>query len=145
MLPGLLWFSACSKDKKKPTAQSSSSAAPTPTAVPVPTYPLTGLPIPGGPPMRPALSVKIDNVDGALPQSGLNQADLVTDILVEGGLTRLMATFQSQDASLIGPIRSARPVDADLTRDWVRPLARKAIRRCASTVMTRCWGLSPAR
>ena len=77
MLPGLLWFSACSKDKKKPTAQSSSSAAPTTTAVPVPTYPLTGLPIPGGPPMRPALSVKIDNVDGSFPQSGLNHADIV--------------------------------------------------------------------
>ena len=113
MLPGLLWITACSKDKKKPTAQSSSSAPPT-TAVPVPTYPLTGLPIPGGPPMRPALSVKIDNVEGAFPQSGLNHADIVWEELVEGGQTRLFATFQSQDVDPVGPIRSARPVDADL-------------------------------
>jgi len=65
---------------------------------------------------RPPLSVKIDNVAGSFPQAGLNQADLVADVLVEGGLTRLFATFQSQDAVSIGPIRSARPVDADLLR-----------------------------
>lgn len=81
-------------------------------------YPLTGLPA-ANPTRaaRPALSVKIDNIGDALPQAGLNNADIVTDILVEGGLTRLMATFQSQDASRIGPIRSARPVDADLLRE----------------------------
>jgi hypothetical protein len=99
------------------------AAVPPPTTSPVTTaptvvYPLTGLPATDqAHAARPALSVKIDNVPQALPQAGLNQADLVTDILVEGGLTRLMATFQSHDAPLIGPIRSARPVDADLTRE----------------------------
>jgi hypothetical protein len=63
---------------------------------------------------RPALAAKIDNVDGAWPQAGLNQADIVFDIPVEGGLTRLLAIFHSQDVSLFGPIRSGRPVDADL-------------------------------
>lgn len=93
------------------------SATATSPAPPPAVYPLTGLPVTNAArAARPALSVKIDNIDAALPQAGLNQADIVTDILVEGGLTRLMATFQSQDASLIGPIRSARPVDADLTR-----------------------------
>jgi hypothetical protein len=58
--------------------------------------------------------VKIDNISAALPQSGLNKADIVTEELVEGGLTRLFVTFHSQDAELVGPIRSARPVDADL-------------------------------
>jgi hypothetical protein len=65
---------------------------------------------------RPALSIKVDNSPPALPQSGLNKADIVTDALVEGGLTRLLATYQSQDAALVGPIRSARPVDAALLR-----------------------------
>jgi hypothetical protein len=60
--------------------------------------------------------VKIDNVTGAWPQAGLNRADVVFDILVEGGLTRLMAIFQSHPAALVGPIRSARPVDARLLR-----------------------------
>jgi hypothetical protein len=81
-------------------------------------YPLTGLPVTNrAHALRPALSVKIDNVGPALPQAGLNDADLVTDVLVEGGLTRLFATFQSHDAPLIGPIRSARPVDANLLRE----------------------------
>jgi hypothetical protein len=89
--------------------------APSPAAA---VYPLTGLPASDAARSRlPALSVKIDNIGPALPQAGLNQADLVADILVEGGLTRLMATFQSQNAPLIGPIRSARPVDADLLRE----------------------------
>jgi hypothetical protein len=99
-----------------PSPSASATTAPTPVKPRV--YPLTGLPVvDNGRAMRPALSVKIDNVADALPQAGLNQADIVTDILVEGGLTRLMATFQSQDASRIGPIRSARPVDADLLRE----------------------------
>jgi len=63
---------------------------------------------------RPALGVKVDNVAGAMPQAGLNQADIVFEVPVEGGLTRLLAVFHSQDAPLIGPVRSARPVDADI-------------------------------
>jgi hypothetical protein len=66
---------------------------------------------------RPALSVKVDNAPQALPQVGLNNADIVTEEVVEGGLTRFFATFQCQDASVVGPIRSARPVDADLLRE----------------------------
>jgi hypothetical protein len=66
---------------------------------------------------RPALSIKVDNAPSARPQSGLNQADLVTEELVEGGLTRFLATYQSQDAPAVGPIRSARLVDANLLRE----------------------------
>jgi hypothetical protein len=66
---------------------------------------------------RPALSIKVDNSPPALPQAGLDSADLVTDELVEGGLTRFMATYQSQDSPVVGPIRSARPVDAALLRE----------------------------
>jgi hypothetical protein len=103
----------------KKAAEPLATTPPPTTAPPKPAvYPLTGMPATDAArARRPALSVKIDNVGDALPQSGLNKADLVTDILVEGGLTRLMATFQSQDTSLIGPIRSARPVDADLLRE----------------------------
>lgn len=116
-------LAACGGHSLQPTAatpaspsSTSASASATPRVVAV--YPLTGRPVTNAAnAARPALSVKIDNIAAALPQSGLNQADLVTDILVEGGLTRLLATFQSQDAALIGPIRSARPVDADLLRE----------------------------
>jgi hypothetical protein len=81
------------------------------------TFPLTGLPAPSETAARrPSLAVKIDNVYGAWPQAGLNRADIVFDILVEGGLTRLMAVYQSHGAPLVGPVRSARPVDARLLR-----------------------------
>jgi hypothetical protein len=81
--------------------------------------PLTGAPAASAAAAkRPALAVKVDNVLGAWPQAGLNQADIVYDIPVEGGLTRLLAIFHSQDVALIGPIRSARPVDADLLHQY---------------------------
>jgi hypothetical protein len=93
------------------------TAAPTTTApAPPPFAPLTGLLV-SSVNNRPALSIKVDNSPPALPQTGLDKADLVTDELVEGGLTRLMATFQSQDAPAVGPIRSARPVDAAMLRE----------------------------
>jgi hypothetical protein len=81
------------------------------------TFPLTGLPSGGAAvASRPALSVKIDNIAAALPQAGLNTADVVVEQPVEGGLTRLFATWQSKDAAQVGPVRSARPVDALLLR-----------------------------
>jgi hypothetical protein len=78
-------------------------------------WPLTGLATVSVP-TEPALSVKIDNAPAARPQSGLDHADLVFECLVEGGLSRFLAVFQSHSAALIGPIRSARPVDGALLR-----------------------------
>lgn len=80
-----------------------------------PLCPLTGKPATHAQnPKRPALAVKIDNIAPALPQAGLNRADLVAEELVEGGLTRLFAVFQCNAAPNVGPIRSARESDADL-------------------------------
>ncbi len=76
---------------------------------------LTGLPQTGGEQAdRVALAVKIDNIAPALPQAGINNADVVVEELVEGGLTRLMAIFQCAKAPEVGPIRSARISDADI-------------------------------
>jgi hypothetical protein len=81
------------------------------------TYPLTGLPATDpARASRPALSIKVENVAAARPQAGLNSADQITEQLVEGGLTRLLVTYQSKDAPLVGPVRSVRPVDAPLLR-----------------------------
>lgn len=94
------------------------TTAPPPTDPSGPTFPLTGTAAADATRLaRPALSVKVDNAPPARPQAGLNQADIVTEALVEGGLTRFFATYQSQDAPLVGPVRSARPVDADLLRE----------------------------
>jgi hypothetical protein len=80
-----------------------------------PTCPLTGAPRTKHEFVkRVPLAVKIDNVSDALPQSGINHADVVIEELVEGGLTRLMAVFQCDSAKTVGPIRSLRISDADI-------------------------------
>ena len=89
----------------------------TTTAAPVPVAPLTGLPDPDGVAQgRPALTVKVDNLDGqgVRPQSGLEQADVVYEEVTEGGITRFAAVFQSQVPGEVGPIRSVRSIDPDL-------------------------------
>lgn len=66
--------------------------------------------------------MKIDNVPLARPHYGINQADMVFEILVEGFVTRLAAVYHSQDAQTIGNIRSARLADRSLT-----PMVRGAL------------------
>ncbi len=90
----------------KPAASSTTRAAAPPVA------PLTGLPDPDGTAAhRPVLSVKVENTPQARPQSGLEDADVVWDEVVEGQITRLLAMFQSKSADTVGPIRSVRLTD----------------------------------
>ena len=78
--------------------------------------------LPGDEIRRPALAIKIDNVSVARPQEGINQADVVYEELVEAGLTRLIAVFQTTGARSVGPIRSARTSDPLLLEGFDRPL-----------------------
>jgi len=77
--------------------------------------PLTGLPY-ANPDYanRPVIAAKIDNAPQAWPQSGILHSDVVYEEMVEGGYTRYMIVLQSQDASVLGPIRSVRASDADI-------------------------------
>lgn len=54
------------------------------------------------------IAVMIDNHINAMPQAGLLEADLVYEIIVEGGETRMMLVLKDKDVSKIGPIRSSR-------------------------------------
>ena len=63
---------------------------------------------------RPAIVVKIDNVEDARPPVGINKADVVFEEVVEGGLTRLAAVFHSRGSDPVGPVRSARSTDVHL-------------------------------
>jgi Protein of unknown function (DUF3048) N-terminal domain/Protein of unknown function (DUF3048) C-terminal domain len=83
--------------------------APPAPAVPV-TWPLTGVAVPEVA-KRPALAVKIENPKEVRPQTGLDQADIVWEEVVEGGITRLVAVYQSVVPGEVGPIRSVRPMD----------------------------------
>lgn len=53
-------------------------------------------------------AVMINCHNGALPQSDLDKAYLVYELMVEGGITRMMALFKDVNASKIGSVRSAR-------------------------------------
>lgn len=54
------------------------------------------------------LAVMMNNYIDARPQSGLINADLVYEVVAEGGITRFLAFFLSQTPEKIGPVRSTR-------------------------------------
>ncbi len=58
---------------------------------------------------RRPLSITIENSEGARPQSGLDKANIVYEMLTEGGITRFLAVYYDKEAEVIGPVRSARP------------------------------------
>jgi hypothetical protein len=60
------------------------------------------------------LSVKIDNLAEIRPQAGLEAADIVWNEVVEGGITRLLAMYNSTSADVVGPIRSVRLTDPQI-------------------------------
>lgn len=133
LVAALLALAACSGDEKKAspsttrrtTTTTSTSTTTTTTTAPPPsaTAPLTGLPASDSSVdlRRPALAVKIDNSPEAMPQEGINQADVVFEIMVEG-ISRLMAVFHSVDAGEIGPTRSARYSDPPILALLGKPL-----------------------
>lgn len=100
-----------------PVTTSSTSTTTTTTTIAALSSPLNGLPA-DDPALleRRAMAIKIDNHANARPQSGLSDADLVYELLVEGGLSRFIAIFHDNDSAYVGPIRSGRPTDPTLIR-----------------------------
>ncbi len=62
-----------------------------------------------------SVAIVIDNVGDARPQAALNDAAIVYEVTVEGGLTRLLAVYKDikDQTKTLGPVRSARPVFID--------------------------------
>ena len=64
------------------------------------------------------VGVMIENHADARPLSGVAHASLVFEAPVEGGITRLLAFFDtSRDVGEIGPVRSARPYYLEWARE----------------------------
>jgi len=86
--------------------------------------PLTGTPLESADeiPNRPALAVKIPNNPQALPQTGLNEADVIFEEIINDGITRFAAVFHSQGSDPVGPIRSGRAQDVDILSNLNSPL-----------------------
>ena len=87
----------------------------TTTQKPVYVAPLTGIPDPSELTRhRSALTIKIDNTPQAHPQFGIQDADVVYEEIVEGGITRLAAIFNSHLPTEVGPVRSVRRTDREI-------------------------------
>lgn len=72
---------------------------------------------------RPAVGVKIENAPEARPQSGLEEADIVYEERVEGGITRFLAVYHCSGAKKVGPVRSGRFDDPKLAKSFTRVIA----------------------
>lgn len=74
---------------------------------------------------RRPLAVMIENAPDARPQSGLSDADIIFEIVAEGGVTRFMGIFycgvQAFDTTL-APVRSARTYFLDYASGFNFPL-----------------------
>ncbi|MCL1924324.1 MAG: DUF3048 domain-containing protein [Defluviitaleaceae bacterium] len=83
--------------------------------------PLTGIYYEGEKEFHP-VAVVINNITAALPQSGISEADVIYEVLSEGGITRLIAIFTNSEAEKIGPIRSTREYFSNIALEWNAPL-----------------------
>jgi len=59
------------------------------------------------------IAVMINNRHAAWPHAGLQDSFLNYEIIVEGGVSRIMALFKDKDTDKIGSVRSSRPYFLD--------------------------------
>lgn len=76
--------------------------------------PLTG----GKPSSNPVIAVRIDDTAAGRPQAGVAAADIVYITQVEGGLTRLLAIFNSTLPHVVEPVRSTRADNPQLALEY---------------------------
>ena len=100
------------------TEESTTTTEPAPIV-----YPLTGLDAPDVlSALRPVVIAKVGNY-ASHPASGLNQADIVYEEIINDHITRFAAAFQSTPPSdIVGPIRSGRLQDVDLLGSMNAPI-----------------------
>lgn len=112
-----LLLAACNKDtgkEVKPASAEPEEIEEVAAELPY-TTPFTGEKVAEEPQLRPIL-VTINNHPDARPQSGIASADVVYEMLAEGDVTRLLALYQSEIPTNIGPIRSARSYFVDMAK-----------------------------
>jgi len=112
-MAGLIAAAGCSGGSSGSDG-TSGGAPPSSPAPPPAVNPLTG----EAPSKHPVIVVKIEDTANGRPQAGTNKADIVYVEQVEGGLTRLMAVFNSTLPSSIEPVRSVRPSDPELALQY---------------------------
>ena len=89
------------------------SPSPTPSEEPpvVVTYtnPLTGMPMEEDTANQKPVAIMLNNIKAAMPQQGNSQADIIYEVLAEGGITRMVGIYHDvSDLGIVGSVRSAR-------------------------------------
>lgn len=79
--------------------------------------PLTGEVVKEEITQRPII-VTVNNHPKARPQSGIEAADIIYEMLAEGEVTRFLAVYQSELPENVGPVRSARSYFVDLAKGF---------------------------
>ena len=81
-------------------------------------HPLNGMPLEEPCTLRP-FAITINNQSGALPVCSLSSADMMVEILAEGGITRFLGIYSDiSELDHIGSIRSTRPYLVDLAESF---------------------------
>ena len=84
-----------------------------------PVNPLTGLPVDKDISGKRPFAFVINNHRQAQPQLGVSKADIIYEMMAEGGITRMLAIYQDiTDVGVIGSIRSARLYCVDLAQSY---------------------------
>lgn len=102
------------KDTADPVPPPAPEPEPEPD-VPEGINPLTGLPMePEYEKLRP-IAIMLNNLKAAQPQLGISQADIIYEVPVEGGITRMLGVYQTvEDVDILGSVRSSRPYFVEL-------------------------------
>jgi hypothetical protein len=119
-LPGPPTLTAAPAPTDPPPATLTPTAAPVlgPEAFPPGVDPLTGLPVadPAVLERRP-MAIKVTNFPRSVrPQWGLSRADHVFEYYIGDSFSRFIGIFYGTDVERVGPVRSARPFDEQVTR-----------------------------
>ncbi|WP_338752964.1 DUF3048 domain-containing protein [Bacillus sp. FJAT-52991] len=116
LLTNAIMLSGCWGEKENSEAQKEGSMV-SPDKEGHYVFPLTGEKTKVEPNQR-ATAVVINNHPKARPHTGLVQADLVYEVMVEGNMTRFLAIYQSKQPEKVGPVRSARDYFIDLANGY---------------------------
>jgi hypothetical protein len=89
-------------------------------------------------------AVVVDNHPDARPQIGLAAAEMLIETPVEAGMTRFTAFYGAEPPDLVGPVRSLRPVSADLLAPFQpvvfatggQPFVTGAVSATGATIVT---------
>lgn len=107
------------KEEPSPTPTEAASPSPEPTPEQTPQFvnPLTGMPQETDTSKERPIAIMLNDLKKATPQHGVSQADLIYEVAAEGGITRMLAVFQSvEGVGNIGSVRSTRTYYLDLAQ-----------------------------